>query len=145
MSATSTYSRTECTSVIPVPRTPVLIPWDIEAVAAALLGRIREETHRDVRRISDDAVARLKTHAWPGNVRELENALMRAALIARGTVIGADHLVLGEEEAAASDLTLTAAMTRHIRSVLTRTNGDETTAAKLLGISKKELHAHLAD
>ena len=32
---------------------------DIEIVALALLGRVREETQRDVRRISDDAMARL--------------------------------------------------------------------------------------
>jgi len=67
---------------------------DVELVATALLGRIREETGRDVRRISDEAVARLKAYDWPGNVRELENALMRGAIVARGTVIGADHLIL---------------------------------------------------
>jgi len=118
---------------------------DIEAVANALLGRIREETHRDVRRISDDAVTRLKSHAWPGNVRELENALMRAALIARGTVIGADHLMLGDEETLDGDLTLETTARRHVRDVLTRAGGDEATASKLLGITKKELKAHLAD
>jgi transcriptional regulator with PAS, ATPase and Fis domain len=118
---------------------------DIEAVANALLGRIREETHRDIRRISDDAVARLQAHAWPGNVRELENALMRAALVARGTVIGADHLALGEGEVAGEDLTLASAQRRHARMVLVRAGGDETQAAKALGITKKELKTILAD
>ncbi len=118
---------------------------DIELVANALLGRIREETHRDVRRISDDAVARLKSHPWPGNVRELENALMRAALIARGTVIGADHLMLGEDEATDGDLTLATAARRHVQDVLTRAGGDEGAAAKLLGITRKQLKGHLAD
>jgi len=118
---------------------------DIDAVANALMGRIREETHRDVRRISDDAVTRLKGHAWPGNVRELENALMRAALIARGTVIGEDHLMLGEEAPLDGDLTLATALRRHVQSVITQAGGAETTAAKLLGITKKELKTHLAD
>lgn len=118
---------------------------DIELVANALLGRIREETHRDVRRISDDAVARLKSHPWPGNVRELENALMRAALIARGTVIGADHLMLGEDDGPEGDLTLATAARRHVREVLTRAGGDEGAAAKTLGITKKQLKGHLAD
>jgi DNA-binding NtrC family response regulator len=118
---------------------------DIEALAHALLGRIREATHRDVRRISDEAIARMRAHSWPGNVRELENALMRAALIARGTVIGADHLVLGEEVASETDLTLVAAMKRHVREVVSGSGGDEAAAAKLLGITRKELRGHLAD
>jgi DNA-binding NtrC family response regulator len=37
---------------------------DIELVASALLGRIREATQRDVRRISDDAVERLRAYQW---------------------------------------------------------------------------------
>ena len=118
---------------------------DIELVAAALLGRIRDETQRDVRRISDDAMKRLQEYAWPGNVRELENALMRAAIVARDTVIGADHLILesrkknGETE----DLSLATAMARHVSEVLERTGGDGAAAAKLLGITKKELQRHL--
>ena len=121
-------------------------PEDIELVATALLGRIREETQRDVRRISDDAVARLEAYGWPGNVRELENALLRAAIVARGTVIGADHLILeGVEAGGARDLTLSAAISRHVGLVLDRAGGDEATAAKLLGITKKELQKQLAD
>jgi len=119
---------------------------DIELVACALLGRIRDETHRDVRRISDDAVARLKAYAWPGNVRELENALTRAAIVARGTVIGSDHLMLGDGERGngADDLTLATAIGRHVRGVLDRADGDAAAAAKLLSITKKELEKHLA-
>ena len=118
---------------------------DIEIVATALLGRIRDETHRDVRRISDDAMARLLAYDWPGNVRELENALMRAAIVARGTVIGADHLILGDGDrpGAAEDLTLETAVGRHVRLVLDRTGGDRAGAAKLLGITKKALEKHL--
>lgn len=119
---------------------------DIELLATALLGRIREETRRDVRRISDDAVARLEAYSWPGNVRELENALLRAALVARGTVIGADHLVLERVESVGEgDLALSAAIIRHIELVMRRTQGDQAAAAKLLGITKKELQKQLAD
>jgi len=121
-------------------------PEDIELVATALLGRIREETQRDVRRISDDAVARLESYDWPGNVRELENALMRAAIVARGTVIGADHLILEIADAAAEDdLTLAGAIRRHIELVMKRVQGDQGAAAKMLGITKKELQKQLAD
>jgi DNA-binding NtrC family response regulator len=113
---------------------------DIELVATALLGRIREETSRDIRRISDDAMARLMTYDWPGNVRELENTLMRAAIMARGTVIGVDHLILEDGNAEdGADLTLQRAISRHVRMVLDGAEGDEAAAAKLLGITKKEL------
>jgi DNA-binding NtrC family response regulator len=119
---------------------------DIELVATALLGRIREGTGRDVRRISDEAVAMLQAYDWPGNVRELENALMRAAIVARGTVIGADHLILeGSDMMGRKDLSLAAAIRRHIGLVLDRADGDEAAAATLLGITKKELKAHLGD
>ncbi|MDH3272846.1 MAG: sigma 54-interacting transcriptional regulator, partial [Gemmatimonadota bacterium] len=119
---------------------------DIEAVATALLGRIREGTGRDIRRISDDAVEQLLEYDWPGNVRELENALMRAAIVARGTVIGSDHLILeGAFSAGPDDMTLDAALRRHVRLVLDRVDDDETAAAALLGITKKELRKHLAD
>ena len=119
---------------------------DIELIAAGLLGRIRDETRRDVRRISDDAVKRLREYAWPGNVRELHNALMRAAIVARGTVIGADHLILEDRDEGrdgSEDLSLAAAIERHIRAVLEQAGGDDEEAALVLGISKKELHKHL--
>jgi transcriptional regulator with PAS, ATPase and Fis domain len=118
---------------------------DIQSVALALLGRIREETQRDVRRISDDAMTRLVSYDWPGNVRELENALLRAAIVARGTGIGADHLILeGGDRGGASDLLLATALRRHVRLVLDRAGGDPAAAAQLLGIEAEELERHLA-
>jgi DNA-binding NtrC family response regulator len=119
-------------------------PADIEVMANALLGRIREETHRDVRRISDDAVAMLTEYEWPGNVRELENALMRAAIVARGTVIGPDHFLLGDSRPVgdSEDLSMSTAMAQHARRVLGRSGGDRKATAKLLGITQKELDSH---
>jgi DNA-binding NtrC family response regulator len=118
---------------------------DIEILATAMLGRIREETHRDVRRISDDAMARLTSYEWPGNVRELENALLRAAIVARGTVIGPDHLVLEDTHPRGTDLSLATVVRRHVRSVLDRAGGDATAAAGLLGITEEEVARHRAE
>jgi len=114
-------------------------PGDIPLIANALLGRVREETHREVYRISDAALENLLSYNWPGNIRELENALMRGAILARGSVIGEDHLVLGDQSITSDDLTLDLAITRHVQSVLTRCAGDEAAAAELLGITKKKL------
>ena len=118
---------------------------DIETLAAAMLGRIREETNRDVRKISDDAMVRLAAYDWPGNVRELENALLRAAIVARGTVIGPDHLVLEDGRDAGGGLTLAVAIRRHIELVLRRAGGDHALAARLLGIGRKELDRRLSE
>ena len=120
-------------------------PGDVQMIATALLGRIREETGRDVRRISDEALVKLQSHPWPGNVRELENALMRAAIVARGTVVGTDHLILEHPSTENEDLTLKAAMRQHVRRVLDRVGGDRTAAAEMLGIALGELHNHLGD
>jgi DNA-binding NtrC family response regulator len=117
---------------------------DLEPLAEALLGRIRKETGRNVRRISDEAMRSLQAHSWPGNVRELENALMRAAILARGTIIGPDHLVLGEDAENLEDLTLASAVERHVRRILEKTGGNEAAAADLLGITDEELSSHLA-
>jgi DNA-binding NtrC family response regulator len=118
---------------------------DVEPIANALLRRIRDETRRDVRRISDEAMSRLRSYDWPGNVRELENSLMRAAILARGTIIGPDHLTLGAEAREGEDLTLASAMSRHARRVLQRASGDQDRAAALLDISATALQALLED
>ncbi|MBW3534958.1 MAG: sigma-54 dependent transcriptional regulator [Gemmatimonadetes bacterium] len=68
---------------------------DIPLLAESLLARIRQETHQIVRHISEPAMKKLMAYDWPGNVRELENALTRAAILARGTGIGPEHLSLG--------------------------------------------------
>ena len=114
-------------------------PGDIPLIASALLGRVREETHREVYRISDAAIENLLSYNWPGNIRELENALMRGAIVARGSVIGEDHLVLGDHSVTSDDLTLDLAITHHVQWVLARCTGDEAAAAKVLGITKKKL------
>ena len=114
-------------------------PGDIPLIASALLGRVRKETHREVYRISDAALENLLSYNWPGNIRELENALMRGAIVARGSVIGEDHLVLGDHSVTSDDLTLDLAITRHVQWVLSRCAGDEAVAAELLGITKKKL------
>ncbi len=116
---------------------------DVSRLARTLLSKIREETHSEVRRISREAMACLTSYDWPGNVRELENAIMRAAILARGPVIAPHHLALGSGVSPSEDLTLRAAVTRHVRHVLDRAGGDERAAAQMLDISEEELAEHL--
>jgi len=123
---------------------------DIPLLAQHLLARIRRETGATVRAISPEAMASLQDYDWPGNVRELENALTRAAIVARGPLIGPEHLTLGFRAAPKlspkgsgrvpeGDLTLDGAIECQIRRVLEKTDGNKTEAASLLGISRSRL------
>jgi transcriptional regulator with PAS, ATPase and Fis domain len=89
-------------------------------------------------------------YSWPGNVRELENAVERAiALAGNSKVLKREHLVRHSAEfkkalAAPTDLrplrdVLAAAEAQYIREVLRATSGHKAQAAKLLGISRKNL------
>lgn len=60
---------------------------DIPMLAFATLRSIREETGRDVRRISPEALRLLRHHPWPGNARELASVLAHAAALARSDVV----------------------------------------------------------
>ena len=123
---------------------------DIPLLAQHLLGRVRRETGGTVRAISEEAMARIQEYDWPGNVRELENALTRAAIVARGPLVGPDHLTLGVHANVSvsqkgsgrvpeGDLTLDGAIESQIRRVLDQTDGNKTEAASLLGISRSRL------
>jgi DNA-binding NtrC family response regulator len=127
---------------------------DIPLLAKHLLGGIRRETGATVRAISDEAMVCIQEYDWPGNVRELENALTRAAIVARGPLIGPDHLTLGihadvsvspkaSDRVPEGDLTLDAAIEGQIRRVLEQTEGNKTEAASLLGISRSRLTRHV--
>jgi len=123
---------------------------DIPLLAQHLFGRIRRDTGATVRVISQEAMTSLEEYDWPGNVRELENALTRAAIVARGPLVGPEHLTLGFRTAAKvsqevsepvpeDDWTLDGAIECQIRRALDKTEGNKTEAASLLGISRSRL------
>ncbi len=123
---------------------------DIPLLAQHLFGRIRRDTGATVRVISQEAMTSLEEYDWPGNVRELENALTRAAIVARGPLVGPEHLTLGFRTAAKvsqevsepvpeDDWTLDGAIECQIRRALEKTEGNKKEAASLLGISRSRL------
>ncbi len=65
---------------------------DIPALARVLLRRLEPELGD--KQLGCDALAVLVAHSWPGNVRELAGVLYRAAALAAGREIGAQHLAL---------------------------------------------------
>jgi DNA-binding NtrC family response regulator len=110
----------------------------------------------DPARITEAALAALLDQEWPGNVRQLENTIERAVVLAQGGLIGPEHLLLADGASAreqildgalarliggADDLTtiVTNVRRRLVTLAIERTRGDQTAAARLLGVSEIEL------
>ena len=64
---------------------------DIPALARHLLGRLSSQTGMKPVTIGDEALSVLMRYGWPGNVRQLAAVLFRAALLAEGNALGAEH------------------------------------------------------
>jgi len=94
----------------------------------------------------------LRGRPSPGNVRELENAVERAVLLARGSLIGPDDFDLA---AAAGSTAPTqsglkgapreAAERRLIRAALDATGGNVTRASERLGFSRRGLQIKMKE
>lgn len=98
-------------------------------------------------RISQAAMDVLLQYDYPGNVRELKNIIERLTVLAPAPIIEPWHLpadITGEiQEESRDELTLSKAVARAeiscIRKALSKTGGNKTDAASLLGISRKNL------
>jgi two-component system response regulator AtoC len=120
---------------------------DIPILAEHLLAKVATKLHKGMPRITAETMRLLESQDWPGNVRELENALTQAAVLARGPVIGVEHVSIGPPQtddarsstAADEDDTLEAAEATHVRRILERTGGNKRQAARILGISRPRL------
>ena len=88
------------------------------------------------------AEARLVTHGWPGNVRELRNTVARAVALRRGAAIGESELGLepgDAERAGALDRRVADAERAGLVEALEATGGNQTRAARRLGITRRAL------
>ncbi len=88
------------------------------------------------------ALKRMETHGWPGNVRELENCVEYAAVLSGGVRIQPEHLPSGVAESRANQMENLASdwpseadlVKRYTQRVLEYTQGNQSRAARLLGI-----------
>ncbi|MBA4050282.1 MAG: PEP-CTERM-box response regulator transcription factor [Erythrobacter sp.] len=114
-------------------------------LAKAFLKRFAAEMNPAVTGFAPDALAAIDAHDWPGNVRELENRVKRAVIMADGKLVNAEDLDLADrEDEDAQLLNLKAAREatdrRVIRHALSRSEGNISSTAKLLGISRPTLY-----
>jgi len=141
--------------VITIPAPPLRErDGDVPLLVEKLLARLCQG--RTPPRLTRAAMRALGQHRWPGNVRELENAL------ARGVAMGGDLIDIGdlpEAVAAAAarpeparptigeDLRLKPALgateQAYIAAAMARAKGNQTVAARLLGLSRFGLQKKL--
>lgn len=118
---------------------------DAVLLAKAFLNRFAAEMNPQVKGFAPDALAAIDDWPWPGNVRELENRVKRAVIMADGKLISAEDLDLnnagGNEPEALNIKTAREQSDRKvIRHALARTEGNISSTAKLLGISRPTLY-----
>lgn len=91
--------------------------------------------------ISPKAAKLFEEYDWPGNVRELANVLERAIILSAGNCIEPQDLPFSGTESCGTDPQSLEEMERnHIVRVLRSTSGNKTLAAKILGISVRNLY-----
>jgi two-component system, NtrC family, response regulator AtoC len=100
--------------------------------------------------LGPDAAALLRARAWPGNIRELRNVIERAVALCDGRPIGAAHVEDGPLAAprpaldtvtgpAGPGASATSAERDRLIAALTRASGNQSIAARELGMSRSTL------
>ncbi len=141
---------------------------DIILLSQAFLREFSLENNKEIKPLSDHALAQLRAYPWPGNVRELRTAIEHGVVMSNGPVIDTHHLpyflgttdatpvitpppapqIDGNEEnslAYEGEFNLHVLELRTIKRALRHTNNNRTDAARLLGISRRTLQRKLKE
>ena len=123
---------------------------DVRPLASKFLESYAAKHGRRAARFSADALALLDLYEFPGNVRELANMVERAVIVSDDAEVAASHLPEAVRAAArlqarrSTRPTLAELEAEYIRETLLSTRGNKSEAARLLGISRKNLYERLA-
>ena len=119
---------------------------EILSLAQQFLTEACAEAMRPSPMLTPAAMNWLQRAPWPGNVRQLRNVIECAALLAPGEEILPEHFTaLGsestphEEHSAPLDATIAAIERKRIEDALARCHGNQSAAAKLLGLTRRAL------
>ena len=122
-------------------------PAEVELLAELFSRQFARRMGVPAPTLGADALALLRRHAWPGNVRELRNAMEYAAVLAERGVL--DAACLPDSVRASADAPAPPAgqmrrqiadlEQRSIQDALDAENGNQTRAARRLGISRRAL------
>jgi two-component system NtrC family response regulator len=113
-------------------------------LARTLLQKYCEKQKRALNGFSEDAVQAIEAYGWPGNVRELENKIKGAVIMADGKLVTAHDLGLSAGDQIEELFNLREvrqrAESKAIRVALTRSYGNISKSAELLGITRPTLY-----
>ena len=123
---------------------------DVAALARQFLEKYAAKHGRRLKGFAAGAGRALAGYEFPGNVRELANVVERAVIVAEGARVEATDLpesVRAAARAAARRThrpTLAEVEDDYIRETLVAAGGNKSEAARVLGISRKNLYERLA-
>jgi two-component system response regulator PilR (NtrC family) len=121
---------------------------DIPLIAQSVLGRLAAQAGGAPAKLTPEALEALCRYDFPGNIRELENILERATALSSGERIDAEELRLAPalaEQASGPGATATlpdyldGLERKAVLEALAKTQFNRTAAAKLLGITFRQL------
>jgi two-component system, NtrC family, response regulator len=116
---------------------------DAVLLAKHFLHKFAKEMNPAIKGFATSGLSAVDQSIWPGNVRELENRVKRAVIMAEGKYITAEDMEFGGDDDALL-LNLKAAREQADRKAIGRaiaqTEGNISSAAKLLGISRPTLY-----
>ena len=126
---------------------------DVAPLARHFMAKYARQFAKTVTDLSPGALGALERYHWPGNVRELENIIARSVALASEPIVQLDQIpldvALAPAEATAEDQ-LNLREARHdverllILRALDRARGNQTVAARLLGMHRNTLLVKLA-
>jgi transcriptional regulator with PAS, ATPase and Fis domain len=116
---------------------------DIPLLADTFLKRAQLKGSRSIRGISNETMSLLMSYSWPGNVRELRSAFEYALVVCHESLIQPCHLPTGiiynqDQSRTPVNSTVTAKdiQKRELIEALRKSRGNQSQAARLLGISR---------
>jgi DNA-binding NtrC family response regulator len=131
---------------------------DVPTLAAHFIARFNQDLKRQVKGVSPPAMELLVAYAWPGNVRELRNVIERAFILhAGGDEIRPEHLTPELRRVVPArprdqrlvppvdeqGLVLDDVERRLIAEAMERASGNQSKAARLLGVTRDTLRYRL--
>jgi DNA-binding NtrC family response regulator len=124
---------------------------DIPLLANHFLQHYSGKYGKSVTKISDAAMTRMSKHPWPGNIRELQHALERAIILSNGSVLQPEDFNFNavantkenDQSLGLDQYNLDEVEKLLIRKVLKKYNGNITSAAAELGLTRSSLYRRL--
>ncbi len=125
---------------------------DIPLLCRFFIDHFNRKFKKAIQGLSDEALETLSRYPWPGNVRELRNVVERAMILSQNRVLQVDDFPLRRRKQSSDEngsghgfslppegIRLDSVEETLVRQALTRTEGNQTKAAKLLGLSRDQL------